>query len=94
MLSAKDVSADVVAKADCVIVVPNFKKFGMGIGGSGGRGPMSCRTGDGSRGKWSPPAMYSIGGVSGGLQIGGSLRVGSGLYFEQDRGPSQKLSVR
>jgi lipid-binding SYLF domain-containing protein len=72
MLSAKDVPADVVAKADCVIVVPNFKKFGFGVGGSGGRGPMSCRTGNDFSGKWSPPAMYSIGGVSGGLQIGGS----------------------
>ena len=72
MLSAKDVPADVVAKADCVIVVPNFKKFGIGIGGSGGRGPMSCQTGDNFSGKWSPPTMYSIGGVSGGLQIGGS----------------------
>ena len=72
MLSAKDVPADVLAKADCVMVVPNFKKFGFGIGGSGGRGPMSCRTGDDFRGKWSPPAMYSVGGASVGLQVGGS----------------------
>jgi SH3 domain-containing YSC84-like protein 1 len=72
MLSSKEVPADVIAKADCVMVVPNYKKFGFGIGGSGGRGPMSCRTGDNFSGKWSPPAMYSIGGASAGLQIGGS----------------------
>ena len=72
MLSSKEVPADVLAKADCVMVVPNYKKFGFGIGGSGGRGPMSCRAGDDFSGKWSPPAMYSVGGASAGLQIGGS----------------------
>jgi SH3 domain-containing YSC84-like protein 1 len=72
MLSGKDVPADTVGKADCVLVMPNVKKFGVGVGGSGGRGPMSCRTGDDFTGKWSPPAMYSAGGVSVGLQVGGS----------------------
>jgi len=41
MLSSKDVPADVLAKAGCVVVIPNFKKAGLIIGGSGGRGPMS-----------------------------------------------------
>jgi len=72
MLSAKDVPADVLAKADCVVVIPNFKKGGLIIGGSGGRGPMSCRTGDDFSGKWSAPAMYTASGVSVGLQAGGS----------------------
>jgi SH3 domain-containing YSC84-like protein 1 len=72
MLSSKDVPADVIAKADCVLVIPNLKKFGVGIGGSGGRGPMSCRTGDDFSGKWSPPVMYAASGASAGLQIGGS----------------------
>ncbi|HEY6293158.1 MAG TPA: lipid-binding SYLF domain-containing protein [Terriglobia bacterium] len=72
MVSGKDVPADTLAKADCVMVLPNVKKFGIGIGGSGGRGPMSCRTGDDFSGKWSPPAMYSASGASVGLQIGGS----------------------
>jgi lipid-binding SYLF domain-containing protein len=72
MLSAKDVPADVVAKADCVIVIPKYKKGSFIVGGSGGRGPMSCRTGADLSGKWSPPAMYTTGGVSVGLQAGGS----------------------
>lgn len=72
MLSGGAVPADVLAKADCVVVVPNFKKGGFIVGGAGGRGPMSCRTGDNFSGKWSPPAMYTASGISVGLQVGGS----------------------
>ena len=72
MLNDNNVPSSLLAKADCVMVLPDVKKFGFGIGGSGGRGPMSCRTGKDFRGKWSAPAMYSVGGVSIGLQVGGS----------------------
>jgi lipid-binding SYLF domain-containing protein len=72
MLSGGAVPADVLAKSDCVIVVPKFKKGSFIVGGSGGRGPMSCRTGADFSGKWSPPAMYTSGGISVGLQAGGS----------------------
>jgi lipid-binding SYLF domain-containing protein len=72
MLNDKNISADALAKADCVMVLPNVKKFGVGIGGSGGRGPMLCRTGQNFEGKWSAPAMFSVGGASVGLQIGGT----------------------
>ena len=72
MLTEKVVPADVLGKADCVLVLPNVKKGGFVVGGSGGRGAMSCRTGKDFSGKWSAPAMYHIGGVSVGLQIGGS----------------------
>jgi len=72
MVGSKDVPGSVLAKADCIIVLPSVKKFAIGIGGSGGRGPMTCRTGSNFKGKWSPPAMYSIGGASAGLQIGGT----------------------
>src|SRR5271165_6500931 len=71
MLSGNDVSRSVLEKADCIIILPSVKKFAVGIGGTGGRGPMSCREGSGFTGKWSPPAMYSIGGASAGFQIGG-----------------------
>jgi lipid-binding SYLF domain-containing protein len=70
MLDSRSVPPDLLAKAECIIVLPSVKKFGLGIGGSGGRGPMSCRTPRG--GTWSAPAMYSIGGLSAGLQVGGS----------------------
>jgi lipid-binding SYLF domain-containing protein len=33
---------------------------------------MSCREGSNFNGKWSPPAMYSIGGMSAGVQLGGT----------------------
>jgi SH3 domain-containing YSC84-like protein 1 len=72
MLSANNVPADVLAKADCVVVIPNLKKGGFIVGGSGGRGPMSCRSGADFSGKWSPPAMYTASGMSAGLQAGGS----------------------
>jgi SH3 domain-containing YSC84-like protein 1 len=72
MLNSKDISTSVLAKADCVVILPGVKKFGFGVGGSGGRGPMLCRTGENFEGRWSAPAMYTIGGASVGLQVGGS----------------------
>ena len=39
---------------------------------SRGRGPMTCRKGQNFKGSWSAPAMYTIGGASAGLQLGGS----------------------
>jgi lipid-binding SYLF domain-containing protein len=71
MLASKDIPPSVLAKADCIIVLPSVKKFAVGIGGTGGRGPMTCREGNGFSGKWSPPAMYTIGGASAGFQVGG-----------------------
>ncbi len=71
MLSTSDVPRSVLEKADCIMILPSVKKFAVGIGGTGGRGPMSCREGTGFTGKWSPPAMYSIGGASAGFQVGG-----------------------
>lgn len=72
MLTEKTVPANVLGKANCVVVLPNVKKVGFVVGGSGGRGAMMCRTGKNFDGKWSAPAMFKIGGVSAGLQIGGS----------------------
>ena len=72
MLNSKDISREVLSKADCVLILPDVKKFGFGVGGSGGRGPLLCRRGEKFNGKWSTPAMYSVGGASVGLQVGGS----------------------
>jgi SH3 domain-containing YSC84-like protein 1 len=64
--------ADVVARADCVIVFPAVNKnFDVGTGGSGGRGPMLCRDGENFGGRWTAPAIYTIGGVTPGPQVGG-----------------------
>jgi SH3 domain-containing YSC84-like protein 1 len=72
MLSKDDVPPALLAKAKCVVVLPDVRKFGFGIGGTGGRGAMSCRTGKSFNGPWSAPAIYSISGASVGLQLGGS----------------------
>lgn len=72
MLNSKEISPEVLSKADCVLILPEVKKFGFGVGGSGGRGPLLCRSGQNFDGKWSAPAMFSVGGASIGLQVGGS----------------------
>jgi len=46
-------------------------KFAIGIGGSYGRGVMSCRGGKDFRGKWGAPTMMALEGGSVGLQLGG-----------------------
>jgi lipid-binding SYLF domain-containing protein len=60
---------DLLAKAECVIMIPSAKKFALGFGGRFGKGAAACRTG--GSGPWGPPLMVSIGGGNFGLQIGG-----------------------
>ena len=74
MVGSKDIPASTIAKADCIVILPSVKKFAVGIGGTGGRGPMICRVGKDFNGKWSAPAMYSIGGASAGFQVGGTAK--------------------
>lgn len=66
-----DIPQDILDKADCVIVLPSVLKFAIGIGGSYGRGVMTCRSGKDFRGPWSAPAMMALEGGSFGLQLGG-----------------------
>ena len=62
---------DLFDRAECVIVLPSVKKFTIGIGGSYGRGVMSCRSGEHFTGPWSAPAMYALEGGNIGFQLGG-----------------------
>lgn len=62
---------ELLDKAECVIVMPSVKKLALGIGGSYGRGAMTCRTGQNYTGPWSAPLMMALEGGSWGLQIGG-----------------------
>ena len=64
-------SSNLLDKAECVVVLPSVKKFAIGLGGSYGRGAMSCRSGDQFTGPWSAPVMMALEGGSYGLQIGG-----------------------
>jgi SH3 domain-containing YSC84-like protein 1 len=62
---------DLLDRAECVIVVPSVKKVAVGVGGSYGRGAMTCRTGANFDGPWSAPAMMALEGGSIGFQLGG-----------------------
>ena len=71
ILSVPDnIPQDLLAKAECVIVVPDMLKVALGLGGNYGRGAMVCRTGSDFGGPWGAPAMYALEGGSVGLQIG------------------------
>lgn len=62
---------DLLDKSECVIVYPSVLKAAFIVGGSYGRGVITCRTGSAHNGPWSAPAMFALEGGSFGLQIGG-----------------------
>jgi lipid-binding SYLF domain-containing protein len=66
-----NVPQSVIDKADCVVVLPSVLKFAIGVGGSYGRGVMTCRRGKDFRGSWGPPTMMALEGGSFGFQLGG-----------------------
>jgi len=66
-----DIPADLLDRAECVIILPSVLKFAIGVGGSYGRGVMTCRSGPHFTGPWGAPAMYALEGGNFGLQLGG-----------------------
>jgi lipid-binding SYLF domain-containing protein len=66
-----DIPQDLIDKAECVIVYPSVLKAAFVVGGSYGRGAMTCRTGEHFTGPWSAPSMMALEGGSIGFQIGG-----------------------
>src|SRR3979490_1419068 len=62
---------ELLDKADCVVVFPSVLKAAFIVGGSYGRGAMSCRQGQDFRGPWGAPSMMALEGGSFGFQIGG-----------------------
>src|SRR6516164_4395340 len=72
ILNAPDgIPQSVLDKADCVVILPSVVKFAIGIGGSYGRGVMTCRSGKEFKGHWGAPSMMALEGGSFGLQLGG-----------------------
>lgn len=67
----KGIPKSVLDGSKCVIILPSVKKMAIGIGGSYGRGVMTCRTGADYKGPWSAPIMMASSGGSIGFQIGG-----------------------
>jgi SH3 domain-containing YSC84-like protein 1 len=73
ILNAPDgIPQNVLDKADCVVILPSVLKFAIGIGGSYGRGVMTCRGGKEFKGPWGAPTMMALEGGSAGLQLGGN----------------------
>jgi lipid-binding SYLF domain-containing protein len=66
-----NVPQELLDKAECVLIFPSVKKAAFGIGGSYGRGAITCRTGKSFTGPWSAPAMFALEGASFGFQLGG-----------------------
>jgi lipid-binding SYLF domain-containing protein len=61
---------DLLNKADCLVIYPSVKKAAFIVGGSYGRGLITCRKGQDFSGSWSAPAMFALEGGSFGFQIG------------------------
>src|SRR5260370_13004186 len=66
-----NIPQDLIDKAECVIVFPSVLKAAFIIGGSYGRGTMTCRTGEHFTGPWGAPTMMALEGGRVGFPIGG-----------------------
>jgi SH3 domain-containing YSC84-like protein 1 len=84
---------DLLDRSECVIVVPSVKKVAVGVGGSYGRGAMTCRTGEAFTGPWSAPTLMALEGGSIGFQIGGEA-TDFVLLVMNDRGATSVLGSK
>jgi lipid-binding SYLF domain-containing protein len=84
---------DLLNKSLCVIVYPSVLKAAFIVGGSYGRGVITCRTGEAHNGPWSAPAMFALEGGSFGLQIGGQA-TDFVLLVMNDSGANSVLSSK
>lgn len=80
-------------KADCVVVFPSVLKAAFIVGGSYGRGAMTCRKGEDFKGAWGAPTMMALEGGSFGFQIGGQA-TDFVLLVMNDRGASGILASK
>jgi SH3 domain-containing YSC84-like protein 1 len=66
----KGVPQDLLAKAQCIVIIPGMKKAAFVVGAEYGRGFAACRH-EGGKG-WGAPAAVRMEGGSFGFQIGAS----------------------
>jgi len=88
-----NIPKDLLDKAECVIVFPGVKKVALGVGGSYGRGAMTCRTNDNFTGPWSAPTLMALEGGSIGFQLGAE-ETDFVLLVMNDRGATSLLSSK
>ena len=88
-----NIPPQLLQKSACVIVLPSVVKFAIGLGGSYGRGVMTCRGGKEFRGAWGAPSMIALEGGSIGLQLGGQA-TDFVLLVMNDRGAQGILSSK
>lgn len=68
--SDRSIPQELLAKSECVVIVPGMLKGAFLIGGQYGRGFVSCRKQNGVG--WTAPGSVRLEGGSFGFQIGGS----------------------
>jgi len=88
-----NIPKDLLDRSECVIVVPSVKKFAVGVGGSYGRGVMTCRGGQSFDGPWGAPSMIALEGGSVGFQLGGQA-TDYVLLVTNDRGADSILGSK
>ena len=88
-----DIPQDLLDKADCVVVFPSVLKAAFIVGGSYGRGAMTCRKGEDFRGPWGAPTMMALEGGSFGVQLGGQA-TDFVLLLMNDRAASSILTSK
>ena len=89
----KTIPRDLLNKAECVIIYPSVLKAAFVVGGSYGRGVITCRTGLSHGGPWSAPALFALEGGSFGFQIGGEA-TDFVLLVMNDSGANSVLSSK
>ncbi|HME09814.1 MAG TPA: lipid-binding SYLF domain-containing protein [Bryobacteraceae bacterium] len=87
--SGHGIRTEQLANADCVAVIPGFKKGAAVVGVGYGRGFISCRNGNG----WSAPGAITLESGSLGVQLGGEAIDIVILSFDKER-RSKLLSDR
>lgn len=88
-----NIPQNLIDKAECVIVFPSVLKAAFIVGGSYGRGAMTCRSGDNFKGPWGAPSMMALEGGSFGFQLGGQA-TDFVLLVMNDRGASSILDSK
>lgn len=84
---ANAIPSTVLQVAKCIAVIPSMIQVAVAVGGSHGKGFVTCRTSGG----WSAPAPISITGGSWGAQIGGES-VDLVMLVRTDQGMQHLLS--